>query len=116
MAMKKSLTISLNESDFALIEKARGTLSLAGYLLRCTMKVVAQEIYQTHYAPDHHERNKEVILRFLQNGCVSVEDIESHAFSLSATEIEGYLHELEMEGKIERQKAKRGRMWRWDVI
>jgi predicted Rossmann fold nucleotide-binding protein DprA/Smf involved in DNA uptake len=112
----KKLTLSVSEPDWQLIQRARGNLSLSGFLLRCTLKVIAQEIHLTHHAPDRHERNKAAVLRFLEQGCVSVEDIESHAFSLSQTEIETYLFELEQEGRIRRQKAKRGRMWRWDVI
>ena len=114
--MKKKLSLSASDRDWELIDKARGNLSLSGFLVRCTLQTVAQQIYLTHHAPDHHERNKKCIERFLKNGCVSVEDIESVAFSLSQTEIEMYLFELEQEGVIQRAKAKRGRMWRWELI
>lgn len=112
---KQKLTLSASEPDLALIHRARGTQSLAGFLLRCALKTIAQEMYLTHHAPDKDQRNKDVIYRCLVNGCVSVEDIEAAIFSLSQVEIEGYLYEMEQEGRIHRQKAKRGRMWRWDV-
>jgi hypothetical protein len=112
---KQKLTLSVSESDLALIHRARGNQSLAGFALRCMLKTIAQETYLTHYAPDRHERNKDTIFRCLTNGCVSVEDIEAVIFALSQVEIEGYLYEMEQEGRIYRQKAKRGRMWRWDI-
>lgn len=113
---QQRLTLSLTETDLSLLHKARGNLSLSSFLLRCAFNAIAREIHLTHYAPDRHTRNKACVLRFLQNGCCSVEDIESVAFSLSQTEIEMYLFELEQEGVIRRAKAKRGRMWRWELI
>ena len=113
---KIKVTLSLSEADQALIKKAKGNLSLAAFLTRCTLRHIAQEIHLTHYAPDRHNRNKDCLFRCLENGCVSVEDIESVIWSLSQVEIETYLFEMEQEGRIHRQKAKRGRMWRWDVV
>jgi hypothetical protein len=79
------------------------------------LKIIATEIQASHYAPDKDARNKDCLFRCLQNGCVSVEDIESVIWSLTQVEIEAYLFEMEQEGRIHRQKAKRGRMWRWDI-
>lgn len=112
---KLKVTLSVSETDLALIQKAKSNLSLAAFLLRCTLKTIAQEIHLTHYAPDRDQRNKDCLYRCLAAGCVSVEDIESVIWSLSQVEIETYLFEMEQEGRIHRQKAKRGRMWRWDI-
>ena len=114
--MKKKLSVSASELDWELLHKARGNLSLSAFLLRCALQHISHNLYLTYSAPDCHERNKTQVLRFLKLGCVSVEDIESVAFSLSQTEIENYLFELEQEGVIARQIAKRGRMWRWEVL
>ncbi len=111
----KKLSLSLTETDLALIQRARGNLSMASFLVRCALKVVGQEFQAAHHLPDKDERNKTVILRCLQNGCVGVEDIESAIFCLNQAEIESYLYELEMEGVIHRARAKRGRMWRWEL-
>lgn len=112
---KQKLTLSASESDLALIKHAKGNLSLPAFLLRCTLKNIAQEAQLTPYAPDTDSRNKACLLRCLQNGCASVEDIESVIWSLSQTEIETYLAQMEQEGTVYRQRTKRGRMWRWMV-
>lgn len=112
---KQKVTLSASDADLALIRKAKGNLSLSAFVLRCTLRTVAQEIHLTHFAPDRHDRNKDCLFRCLVNGCASVEDIESVIWSLSQVEIETYLFEMEQEGRIHRQKAKRGRMWRWDI-
>jgi hypothetical protein len=44
-----------------------------------------------------------------------VADIGETLYALSDVEIEGYLFELEQEGRIHRLPGKRGQMWRWDV-
>ena len=113
--MKLKVTLSASEPDLALIKQARGNLSMASFVLHCTLKTIAQEIQAAHYAPDKDERNKASLLKCLTNGCATVEDIEKVIWSLSQVEIESYLFEMEQEGLIHRQIAKRGRMWRWNI-
>ena len=110
------LSLPLNPVDRERIRLAMVHVQCASFSA-FAMKAVFQQVRQieSEIGGTVHDRNRLMILNFVQQGCRSVEDIRSESQALTALEIEGHLFSLTQNGLLERDDAKRGRTWHWHL-
>lgn len=117
--MQRSVKLNLPQSDWQRLHQAvRITRSSAIQALVRRAVLNELERIETENADRFGslvERQRLTVMRFLQSGCASVEDIRLNCVDYLTCEIEATLTEFEGSGLVRRTEAKRGRTVQWFI-